>query len=141
MSTLARRNSASLSAFKIPAVVGLTVTGTILGGWWLVPEVGVSALGWLAAATAIVLILRRPFWGLLLMAFAIPLANVLVIGGEVTWARLIGLLVFAAWVSHKLIRREPWADVLSSKIAWPGFAFGLFAFTSLIWAADHASSA
>jgi len=121
--------------------IGLILTGVILERWLVGPLYDSSAFLWFGAGLATILIFGRPVVGICLLAFAVPLENLFVLGGAVTWVRAIGAIVFAAWVLQKLARRQSWSLILSSNLLKPSFVLVVFAFTSLLWAGHFNTSA
>jgi O-antigen ligase len=130
-------------SIKTLALVALTLTAAVLGGWWLVPQHGVDGLLWLligvGGLAGGVVIFVWPIWGVLLLAFMIPLEGQLDLG-ELTWIRAVGLVIFAAWMLRKLVSRTSWAKVLSANILKPALLFVILATASLLWS-EHFPSA
>jgi O-antigen ligase len=106
--------------------------------------VGVLAAQYSVAGVFVVLgvafglvVLRWPFIGLLVFASSIAVENLLVIegaAGAATGSRLLGLLVFGAWLIGKLLRRETMIPVLTSALMLLGLLLFTFALTSALWA-------
>ena len=110
------------------------LAGAAAAGWWLVPQYGAAALLWPVLAVAAIVVFARPVVGVSLLVATIPLENILVLGGDITWVRAVGLVVFSTWILRTLIRREPWAPVLSASLLKPAILFILLAVASILWA-------
>jgi hypothetical protein len=96
----------------------------------------VGLFGLLGLAFALV-VLRWPFVGLLVLAGSIAVENLFVIhgaGGGVTGSRLLGMLVFAAWMVGKLLRRESLVPLLTSVLTVTALLLFGFALASTLWA-------
>ncbi|NNM35349.1 MAG: hypothetical protein HKO53_19900 [Gemmatimonadetes bacterium] len=92
----------------------------------------VVLLGAVGAAGA-VLMIRRPYWGVLLLAATLPLENAAMFGGF-TAARLIGIGVATGWLAGKILRNESFARVFGSAVTWLGIAFLTLILSSMFWA-------
>lgn len=92
----------------------LLVTGAILGG---------------------LVVVRWPIVGVLFFAVTIPLEN-LVIVGEATLTRLLGMGVFAGWLAHKILFRESWKALARNPLVVPATLFIALAAISMLWAQE-----
>ncbi len=97
-------------------------------------ELGDTALAIPATLPILLTILAQPFSGVLLVAATIPIENVLILGSGDTITRTLGLVVFGIWLTHKLMRRDSWKVVLSSRYFWLTLVLLSFAFLSVWWA-------
>ena len=93
----------------------------------------VVLLGLLGGAGA-VLMVRKPFWGLLLLAATLPVENAAVFGGGVTASRLIGVGVATGWLAGKILRNESFSRVLAATVTWLSLAFLVLVLSSTFWA-------
>lgn len=93
------------------------------------PVVFLGAVG-LAGA---ILMIRRPYWGILLLAATLPLENAAVFSGF-TATRLIGIGVATGWLIGKILRNESFSRVFGSAITWLGVAFLTLVLSSMFWA-------
>lgn len=124
-----------LASIRPWVLVVLTLAVSISAGALLVPHYGIAIPVLLVSAIAGVIIIWKPVLGIYLLVSIIPIQNVVLLdGGEVTWARVIGIFVFGAWVLQRLVGRESWAGILSSRMLKPGLLFVAFGFASLLWA-------
>ena len=122
-----RANRLSIPLFLL-GLIGALLLGR------LVPEYGVNILLALAGIGVAVLVLVRPILAFYCVLVTIPLENVFVFGGGVTWVRIVGMVAFGVWLLPKMARRESWATVLSAKLLTPALLFTLFALSSTFWA-------
>lgn len=78
-------------------------------------------------------ILRKPFWGLLLFIFLIPLeSSFLSIGnGDITITRIVGLYVFFVWLINKISNRS---KIIFSNNFIIALVFVIWGSLSVIWA-------
>lgn len=114
------------------ALVGLGLVAAALLGPALY-YFGAEVFGWLALPFAGVLLLVRPVLGMLLVAGTLPIEN-LGMFGNVTATRLLGIAVFAVWLTRKFGRRESWQAVTSTPFLVMTALLVGFAFLSSIWA-------
>ena len=114
-------------------LVGLgIVVASLLGP--AVRSRGAEVLGWLAIPFAGLLLLIQPVLGMLLVVMTIPVENVVMYGGEVTATRILGMVVFGLWLSRKLVFRESWQPILSTRFFKATILLLAFAFASILWA-------
>ena len=73
-----------------------------------------------------------PFWGLCAFVFLIPLEEAFLITEKMTFLKIIGLLVFFAWLAHILIKRDKLMIPQPFSIAF--LLFGLWGLASTLWA-------
>lgn len=83
---------------------------------------------------AAALIFARPRLGFYAMLLLIPFDVYFLIAGEVTVARIIGILTFGAWLVRKLLQREKIIDLLKARLTLWLAAFIAFAMISALWA-------
>jgi len=95
---------------------------------------GLLALAGLAALTAAVVVVYRPFFGLLVLVATIPIENAVAITGDLTSAKLVGIAVFAGWFVRKVVRRESWRHVVSTFFFATAALFVLVVLASTMWA-------
>ena len=86
-----------------------------------------------AGAAGAILMVRRPYWGVLLLAATLPLENAAVFSGF-TAARLVGIGVAIGWLAGKILRNESFSRVFGSAITWLGIAFLMLVISSMFWA-------
>lgn len=79
------------------------------------------------------LVILRPFWGLLLFAVLIPLESSFLSlgGGAASVTRFLGVFVFGVWIIHLLSRRQRMLIPSSLRI---GILFILWGSISVLWA-------
>ena len=70
----------------------------------------------LAGGLIALVVFLRPIVGFLLMVLIIPIENVIIFPGGVTWIMIVGIFVLTAWISRKIIMGESWNDILSANI-------------------------
>lgn len=81
------------------------------------------------------LLLVHPVFGMLLIAATIPLENLVMFGDEqVTLTRILGTVVFGAWLSRKLLLRESLESVLSTRFFRVTVVLLALALASGLWA-------
>jgi O-antigen ligase len=80
-----------------------------------------------------VLLIARPVLGLFLLALTIPLESTLMLGGR-TVPALMGMAVFMAWGTQKLLRRESLVALVSPGLVQVAIVLLLFASLSVLWA-------
>jgi len=104
--------------------------------------IGASALifdiAWALVLSGIALslvILMRPFWGLLLFTMVLPLeSSYLSLGGGVaTITRLLGIFIFGAWLINVIINR---IKISFPKILYITFSLIFWSVISVLWAYD-----
>jgi O-antigen ligase len=109
---------------------------TLLTGWGAY-QFGVKSLLVLPIVGIVSIIMVRPIVGLVLIAILLPMENLIVIDlgalGPTTWARAVGVVVFAIWGLHKLVTRSSWSTVFSARILKPALFFVVLMFASLLW--------
>jgi hypothetical protein len=84
-----------------------------------------------------IVVLRWPFVGLIVLAGSLAVENLLIFegaGGVARGSRLLGLMVFGAWVVGKLLRRESVAHLLTSVLPVTAGLLFAFALASTLWA-------
>ena len=112
-------------------IVALSLT--VLMGAAIVKTDGL-AVAILPAALVGLLILWRPELGLLAMAFLLPFEDALLFGGGSTITKAAGLLVAAAWITQKVLRRDSWRRLVTSRpLGLVVLLIGL-AWLSTLWA-------
>ena len=85
-------------------------------GWLFVPQFGISVVFALVASVIVLVVLARPIFGFYILVFTMPIQNVILVEGVgATWTMLVGILVISVWVLQRLVRKEPWSKILSSK--------------------------
>ncbi|MBZ0299574.1 MAG: O-antigen ligase family protein [Anaerolineae bacterium] len=115
----------ALAVWGCAAVAGILIGST--------PSV--STLGYLLMIPFGLLILFKPRLGLYTMMFLIPLQNLAVFSGSsgnVTLVRVVGTVVFAAWLLRKMVLHESFRHLFSARIFKIA---GLFVWILLISAA------
>jgi len=142
----ATREIRSNSLFKSLAFVGITLVATVVVGsvaGFMAIVLGIefpeSMLGMklLLVPFVVVVVVAVFYWpivGVLLLTFTIPIENVVVFGGATTGVKILGMVVFGAWILKKLSSRGSWRPILSANLLVPGILFVLFAFASMFWA-------
>lgn len=131
------------------AVAGCALAFAAVAGWWVVPEYGVDGLWWVflgtVALAGAIAVYVSPILGVLVLAFVIPLENLVEIENSVlgdsfdsglSWVRVIGMVVFGAWGLQRVINRQSWSRILSASILWPALLFLLLAGASLMWVVE-----
>ena len=121
------RTAAALIAGGLVILPLALIAGTRLGQ---LPLMAVAVVGGAAGLLA----LRWPLIGLLAFAFLIPIEEVTLVGGTATLSRLAGLAFAATYALPRL------ATLRLGVIRPPGWAFVAWAFLSLAWAIDPATS-
>ncbi|MDH3224840.1 MAG: O-antigen ligase family protein [Gemmatimonadota bacterium] len=86
-----------------------------------------------AGAVGAVLMIRRPYWGVLLLAATLPVENATVFSGF-TAARLVGLGVATGWLVGKILRNESFSRVFGAALTWLSIAFLTLVISSTFWA-------
>lgn len=92
-------------ALVIAALLGSAVTSR-----------GAEVFSWLALPFGALLVLARPVLGMLSVAATLPLEDMAMFAQGVTFTRALGMGVFGAWLSYKLMRRESWQPILTSSL-------------------------
>ena len=105
----------------------------------ILAALGISVLGldvidMLLAVFVVVLILFRPFFGLLLLVATIPIEALLLVGGEFTATRLLGIAVLGLWGVQKLLKREPLKALIANRFVVITLALFSLALISALWA-------
>lgn len=95
---------------------------------------GPVALLALAGAAGAILMIRKPFWGLLLLAATLPVENATLLSGGFTITRLLGLAVATGWLAGKVLRNESFSRVLAAALTWLSLAFLTLVLSSTFWA-------
>jgi O-antigen ligase len=109
-------------------VVLASVLGVIILLWGQLP------LWVISAGIAALLVFLHPFWGLCAFVFLIPLEEAFLITEKMTLLKIIGILVFFAWLAHILIKR---GKVMIHKPFFIAFLlFGVWGLASILWAQD-----
>ena len=121
--------------FEVPVIAGGLGAAALVG--LQLPGFGSQGPLLLAAALFGVAVLRWPFLGLLVLSASIAVENLMVFGGTggVTATRLLGLVVFGAWLGGKVFRREAFLPLARSPVAITSALLVGFALASTIWAA------
>lgn len=105
-----------------------------------------TLIGWLSAVSqnwliiipifiVIVIIIMRPFWGLLLFVFLIPLESsfLSLSDGAASVTRFVGLFVFSVWLVGKITNHRKLFIPSNLKVA---IGFVIWGILSIIWAYD-----
>jgi len=111
------------------AMVILAVGLGVMAGFF-----GLLAVVGLATLAAVVAVLYRPFFGLLVLVATIPVENAVAVSGDLTSAKLVGIAVFAGWFVGKVIRRESWRHIVSTLFFATAVLFVLIVLASTLWA-------
>lgn len=121
--------------------IGLPITALLLAalGGWLVA----ISPNWLIVfpiIIAAILILQRPFWGLLLFVMLIPLESAFLSlgGGAASVTRLLGIFVFGAWLLGELYNHRTIKIPGEIKLA---IVFALYGIASILWAYSQSATA
>lgn len=93
----------------------------------------IALLGAVGIAGA-VLMIRRPFLGVLVLISTLPVENATLFAGGFTTSRLVGIAVAGGWITGKVLRRESFSRVLSAPVAWLSLAFLTLVISSALWA-------
>ncbi len=106
----------------------------VVGGWLAVTASVPTAflLGVLLGAGVIV---YRPMLGVLFFAVTIPVEN-LVMFGDSTLTRLMGMGVFAGWGVHKILYGESWRTLFQNPLMLPATLLIALAALSMLWARE-----
>jgi len=99
----------------------------------LTPLYGLYALGWSALGVVFIVAVHYPRFGLYTLVFLIPLQNLVVFEGGSTLVRVIGAIVFVAWLAHKLSKKERFRPVLTGPLGVPMLVFVTICSTSALW--------
>lgn len=99
-----------------------------------IATVGPQAAGLAPGIAGAVVLLVKPVLGLLALLFTVPIEATLMIPGGGTLSKALAILVLAAWVANKLLRRESWMSVLGSRVFLSAVVFLAFAMASRLWA-------
>ncbi len=97
-----------------------------------VGSLGIMSAVLLAIPIFIVLVIN-PLLGLLAMAVVVSFEVAFMLGGA-TLTRLIGPPVAIAWLTHKLLAKEPFKAIVSERFVLASLLFFAFALASLMWA-------
>jgi hypothetical protein len=130
-----RARDRGVSPAEPVVVVGALSLALVAGV--LVTNQGVLAIFAVLGIVFGLVVLRWPFVGFLVLVGSIAVENLLVIqgaSGPATGSRLLGMLVFGAWLVGKLVRREPLVPLLTSALMVTAALLFAFALASTIWA-------
>lgn len=116
-------------------VVGLLLVGAAGAFGLAMVAYGYVAPLIIVGFASCLLLLHRPFWGVLVLTLALPIDNMFVVGSN-TGVKLLGLAVFGTWALRKLLTRESWGALLSSTYPYVAALFVMLAFASVLWAHD-----
>lgn len=136
--SVAKATSRGAASMQTVGLVVLTLAAVVISaliGALLVSELGAFTFLVLPLLVVFAAVMARPFVGVLLLVVIIPLENLVVLGDAGTFVKMLGMVVFAAWLLHKVITRGSWASVLNARIFKPALLFVVLAFASLLWAA------
>ena len=114
---------ATVTLLALAFVIGLAVSDYGL----IVP---LSILG----LCLVFLLLTRPFLGLILITVTIPIENAMKVGNDVTFTRVLGILVFAIWLSAKMLNDNRWKHLVQTPFFRLCLALLVFALASMLWA-------
>lgn len=95
---------------------------------------GPTALIYFVLPVVAVFVLAQPMIGVLLLAFIIPLQNMLASGSGLTAVKLLGMFVFGAWILKKLHTRSSWRHIFSTRLFIAAVGFLGYALASVLWA-------
>jgi putative inorganic carbon (HCO3(-)) transporter len=124
-------SKSSTKSFHILFILVLGL-GALLVLWLRLPLWIISAL--IFGGVFALLFFHRPFWGLCAFCFLIPLEEAFLITEKMTLSKIIGILVFFAWLAHILIKR---GKVMIPKPFFIAFLlFGVWGLASALWAQD-----
>jgi O-antigen ligase len=129
--TWQRRGSPVEPAMAVGALVLALLTGFLVASQGVMGFAAVLGLGFA------LVVYRWPFLGLLLFAGTLAIEELLVLegtGGRLPGSRLLGTMVFGAWMAGKLLRREPVVPLLKSPLSVTAALFFAFALSSTLWA-------
>lgn len=114
----------------LPAVLvvaaPLVAAGIALYGWYV--PLALAGLGF------VVLVFLRPKIGLYVLVMTIPFEAILLLNETVSFARIVGAVVFVAWIAQKLVHRESITDLFRGEIVPWLMVYILLAFASMLWA-------
>ena len=111
-------------------VIGLTAAvaiGYFLGAFPLANFV------MLLEVAGVLVAIYRPRLGLYVMFLLIPLQNLVTLASGATLVRVVGIVVFLAWVLNRLFQRKPLRTLFAKPILLPMLAFFVLAFISAFW--------
>jgi len=78
-------------------------------------------------------VLYKPFWGLCVFAFAIPLEEAFIVAESLTALKIVGAFVFVGWLSYFLISRQ--RKIFMPRPVIISFLFAGWGLVSYFWAA------
>jgi len=81
-----------------------------------------------------IVVFLRPTLGFYLLVLILPIENVVLLPGGMTWARVILIFVLFAWITRKIILNESWNAMLTNNILTKALFFIGLAFISFLWA-------
>ena len=116
-------------------VGGLVVTilvGLALGSFSL----GTTVL-FLAAGLGVLVTLYNPRIGLYIMFVIIPLQNLVIFESGSTLVRLVGIVVFIAWVLNRILRKDTPQTLFAKPILPPMAAFFILVFVASFWSKSN----
>lgn len=128
-STLLFRESNRLTTALI--VLGI-VTAAALAV--LVPSRGLTILVWALVPIGLIILLKQPIWGVYLIAITIPLERLVTLEGDVSFTRVLGIVVFALWAGRNVLTPESWRPLFSNRITQLSVLFLGFSVASIGWA-------
>lgn len=113
------------AGFILAVLLGLGVT-----------RFGIVLFGVIAAPLIGLLLFTHPILGLSILIFTLPIEELIPGIGSATGTRLLGMVVFGAWMFRKLFLLESWRPLIKTPLAQAGAAFLLLILASSIWADD-----
>ena len=126
-----RSTDINLRRLLIPLVIIAGVSGASLIMLLLFSRGDPKDILWPVGGLIAILVFLNPLRGVYLLALAIPLSGVFLLGDEVTIVRGITVLTVFAWLLRTLVTRDSMPPALSSPLFRAIFLFALFAFASL----------
>lgn len=108
------------------------IFGLLLG---LRPEAKYLLLAAVLGLATVVVTFIKPVQGLYLFVAALFVEGLLVVSSGFTGAKLLGLLVFGAWIIHALVIQHRFCLFLSTS-GWIAVSFTAWSILSALWAVD-----
>src|SRR5690606_28550781 len=91
-------------------------------------------LGALLAPASALFAFAQPLLGIYTVTVTLPVEDLIPGIGGATGAKVLGILVFASWLSRKVIIRDSWRAILSTDFFFVSLVALFWVFASALWA-------
>jgi O-antigen ligase len=132
------RQTLELFRLRSPGLKGLGLTGLVIVAAAVLgmaaPTWGTLILGALLAPASALFAFAQPLLGIYTVTVTLPVEDLIPGIGGATGAKVLGILVFASWLSRKVIIRDSWRAILSTDFFFVSLVALFWVFASALWA-------